>query len=185
MKSPLTEKPASQQKVKVRPPASDGGALARVEVRRIDDVVQLEVAGITPEAVVLVQQFVAALHGRAFDVGALLASGAFKRAIRLESVGFDDGEEVDSIVLEADVAKTVLQVDGEHERRAAAFCQRHRAHTTTEAMDDLAAEFEKVSRRATRRERVRVYQRVSEWCQKQALVEDGTEPSDEDGGSRA
>lgn len=42
--------------------------------------------------------------------------------------------------------KAVLAVAEEHNRRAAEFCRRHRDFTTTEAMDDLAAEFEKLSR---------------------------------------
>lgn len=40
----------------------------------------------------------------------------------------------------------VFVVAPEHEDRAAKFCQKHRHFTTTEAMDDLAAEFEKVAR---------------------------------------
>lgn len=41
---------------------------------------------------------------------------------------------------------TILSIAEEHERRAAEFCRRHRDFTTTEAMDDLAAEFEKLAR---------------------------------------
>jgi len=44
--------------------------------------------------------------------------------------------------------KTVLVVAEKHNARAAEFCRRHRHFTTTEAMDDLAAEFEKVAREA-------------------------------------
>jgi|HubBroStandDraft_2_1064218.scaffolds.fasta_scaffold01263_10 hypothetical protein len=40
----------------------------------------------------------------------------------------------------------VLVVTEEHQRRAAEFCRRHRDFTTTEAMDDLAEEFERVAR---------------------------------------
>ena len=40
----------------------------------------------------------------------------------------------------------VFTVAPEHEDRAAEFCRQHRHFTTTEAMDDLATEFEKVAR---------------------------------------
>ena len=43
---------------------------------------------------------------------------------------------------------TTLTVAEEHERRAAEFCRRHRHLETSEAMDDLAAEFERVARDA-------------------------------------
>lgn len=125
---------------------TDLGAAARIEVRRIGDKVRLEVSGASPDAVVLIQQFVSALNGQTFDPH--LRSPAFKRAIRLTDVGLDDGEEVDSIALEADVAYVPLEVADPHQQRAAAFCQRHRHTTTTEAMDDLAAEFERVARGA-------------------------------------
>ena len=47
----------------------------------------------------------------------------------------------------------VLVVAEEHQRRAAEFCRRHRDFTTTEAMDDIAEEFERVARVARARER--------------------------------
>jgi hypothetical protein len=49
-----------------------------------------------------------------------------------------------------DTSVTILVVDEQHEQRAAEFCRRHRHRdlTTSEAMDDLAAEFEKVAREA-------------------------------------
>lgn len=55
----------------------------------------------------------------------------------------------------------VLIVAAEHERRAAEFCQRHRDFTTSESMDDLAAEFEKVARAA----RERALKDAASWCQ--------------------
>ena len=40
----------------------------------------------------------------------------------------------------------VLMVSEENKRRSAEFCRLHRDFTTSEAMDDLAAEFERVAR---------------------------------------
>jgi uncharacterized ferredoxin-like protein len=57
-------------------------------------------------------------------------------------------------------------VDGEHQRRAAAFCQRHRHFTTTESMDDLAADFERVAREA----RADTLRRVAGACRDQASI---------------
>jgi len=141
-------------------------ALARIEVRRIDDKVRFEVTGESPDAVVLVQQFVGALNGRTFDIASHLKSPAFDRPIRLESVGFGDDEEVNSIALEADLVKTILHVDDAHARRAAAFCQRHRHTTTTEAMDDLATEFERVSREA----KASALRLAADWCSDQSAL---------------
>lgn len=42
----------------------------------------------------------------------------------------------------------ILVVAEEHEQRAAEFCLRHRHLTTSEAMDDLATEFERIAREA-------------------------------------
>lgn len=44
----------------------------------------------------------------------------------------------------------ILRIAKEHEDRAAAFCRdhRHASFSTTETMDDLATEFEKVAREA-------------------------------------
>ena len=39
----------------------------------------------------------------------------------------------------------ILVIDEEHDRRAAEFCRLHRHFTTSEAMDDLAASFERVA----------------------------------------
>ena len=55
----------------------------------------------------------------------------------------------------------VLIVAEEHERRAAEFCQRHQDFTTSESMDDLAAEFEKVARAA----RAQAMKDAASWCQ--------------------
>jgi hypothetical protein len=160
---------------------TDPGAVARIEVRRIGDKVRLEVSGASPDAAVLIQQFVSALNGQTFDPH--LRSPAFKRAIRLTDVGLDDGEEVDSIALEADVAHVPLDVDDPHQRRAAAFCRRHRFTTSTEAMDDLAAEFERVTREA----RADTLRRLADVCRDQAsLAIDGAlvgrDQSEGDGG---
>lgn len=56
---------------------------------------------------------------------------------------------------------TVLVVAEEHERRAAEFFRLHRHFTTSEAMDDLAAEFEKVAREA----RAKALRDAAEWVQ--------------------
>jgi hypothetical protein len=139
------------------------GALARIEARRVDDKVRLELAGASADAIVLLQQFVGALNGRTFDPSAPLATRAFDRPIRLESVGIGDDGEVDSVAFEASVAAVIHHVDSEHERRAAAFCQRHRHTTTTEALDDLAAEFERVAREAARVARAEAFKELIEW----------------------
>jgi len=55
----------------------------------------------------------------------------------------------------------VFVVAHEHQDRAAAFCQKHRHFTTTEAMDDLAAEFEKLAREV----RDKALKDAAEWCQ--------------------
>jgi hypothetical protein len=142
-------------------------ALARIEVKRAGSIVYLCISGDGVGAAPLIRQFVESLNGRSFS---LLANDnpVFKRPIRLESVGLDDEERVESIVLEADATSVVLQVAGDHERRAAAFCQRHRHFTTTESMDDLAAEFERVARQGERDGRQRAFLDTSEWCVKEA-----------------
>jgi hypothetical protein len=55
----------------------------------------------------------------------------------------------------------ILSVEAEHTDRAAAFCQRHRHFTTSEAMDDLAAEFERVAREA----RAQALKDAAEWVE--------------------
>lgn len=142
------------------------GARARIEVDRPNGRVRLEVCGESPEAVALIQQFVGALNGRTFDPKSHLSSPAFTRAIQLECVGLDDSNEVESVTLSADVVQTLLHVDDEHQRRATAFCQRHRHTTTTEAMDDLAAEFERVAREAASA----ALRRAADWCSDQSRL---------------
>jgi len=139
---------------------------ARIEVQRIGDKVRLGVTGDSPEAIVLLQQFVGALNGRAYDPDNIGENRLFSRPIRLESVGFDDGEEVDSVAFEADAARVILHVDDEHAQRAAAFCQRHRNTTTSEAMDDLAAEFERVAREA----KASALRLAADWCSDQSAL---------------
>ena len=57
--------------------------------------------------------------------------------------------------------KTVLAVDEEHTKRAGEFCRRHRHVEASEAMDALAAEFEKLAREA----RDRALRDAAKWCQ--------------------
>ncbi len=159
------------ERAKLASAVSVDRSMARIEVRRVGDKVRLEVSGASPDASALIQQFVGALNGRTFDPRSHLASPAFSRPIRLDDVGLDEHGEVGSVTLEADVAKVVLQVDDEHERRAAAFCQRHRHTTTTEALDDLAAEFERVAREASGA----ALRRAATWCSDQSTKEGTTE----------
>jgi len=142
-------------------------ALARIEVRRAGSTVRLCVSGWggSPEATPLIGRFTESLNGRGFDLRST-DNPVFQRPIRLESVGFDDGDRVESLVFEADTARVVLQVGDEHQRRAAAFCQRHRHFTTTESMDDLAAEFERVAREA----RADTLRRLAGVCRDQASL---------------
>ena len=54
-----------------------------------------------------------------------------------------------------------LSVAEEHVRRAAEFCRQHRDFKTSEALDTLAAEFEKVARAA----RAKALQDAAEWVE--------------------
>jgi hypothetical protein len=55
----------------------------------------------------------------------------------------------------------VFSITEERQRRAAEFCRRHRHFETSEAMDDLAAEFEKLAREV----RAQALKDAAEWCQ--------------------
>jgi hypothetical protein len=151
---------------------SDLGAAARIEVRRTDDKVRLEVIGASPDAVFLIQHFVGTFDPNAhLENPGKLATPVFQRPIRLDSVGLDDSNEVESVTFEADVTRVVLHVDERHQDRAIAFCQRHRHTTTTEAMDDLAAEFERVAREA----KAAAFRAAGGWCVDQAsAAKEGT-----------
>lgn len=140
-------------------------ALARIEVKRAGSTVRLSVSGDGTDASPLVRRFAESLNGRGLDLKSA-DNPVFQRPIRLESVGFDGEDRVESLVFEADTASVVLQVGDEHERRAAAFCQRHRHFTTTESMADLAAEFERVAREA----RADTLRRLAGVCRDQAAL---------------
>jgi hypothetical protein len=151
-------------------------ALATIAIRRIGDVIRLDVSSVNPQALALVRQFVDTLNSRPFDPR-LNDNSVFDRSIRLESVGLDEHGQVESVAFEADVQTIVFVVEGRHERRAAEFCRRHRGDlTTTEAMDDLAAQFEMVDRES-RRERANALRRIGDWCLEQAA--DCEQPAEE------
>lgn len=149
---------------------TDKDATAKIAIRRTGGAsVRLYVSGWTTDAAPVIRQFVEALNGRSFDATAT-DSPAFHRPIRLENVGLDDEDRIESIAFEADLRATVLVVADRHQRRAAEFCRRHRHFTTSEAMDALAAEFERVGREEARRERVRALERAGGWCLDQAAA---------------
>lgn len=160
---PPTRRPTARAEDGPPPP------VATIAVRRLGSVVRLDIGGASPESLALIRQFAQALNGRPVDPSAD-ETPAFHRPIRLESVGFDERDQVESLAFEADAEATVLVVNDRHQRRAAEFCRRHRHFATSEAMDALAAEFERVGREEARRERVRALERAGGWCLDQAAA---------------
>jgi hypothetical protein len=104
----------------------------------------------------------------------------FLRPARLESVGLDEQDRVESVAFEVDARSVVLAVANPHEQRAAEFSRRYRDFTTTEALSELAAEFERVARQEGRRERAGALRGVAEWCLERAAEDARAEESREE-----